>query len=509
DLDRVTEELRRDYFAGLMQSYLTCVFMNSEYVQHGSGKAKEKKRAEYADRVLRAYCWAAEGRAEDEARGLRCAYSGDAATHLVHRSQIPMLTGAEVLNFFPAGRGALPVAGPYLTAIQTVPMGGRRAEGRLLIAHSDEPSLMIAFAEKYVKDNRRLLDLARQGKLPAKTGPDPLLEREHGAKGESGEGGEPGAKYPDAKGPMSLVAADLLDLSGERLAASSEASVVVYVMSNSGQGPSLAIHPIPSNLVRFLHRVNQVETAATWRVLVARAWRDPAGKEDEAPPKAGLTAKSARPTTKPRAKSKAETDRKASVPGGPGRSRNNVLDDLFPIFDAGFTDIRAARRFARRHLLRDLRWSDYGSAPSRASEIDPALIDWNLTSLFLVEVMAMDAKRTERIKDFADRLADHVTESRDARLFRDVVFGRRAWEVRNALTKAQRDKAREHGQLLFGLQEYLDVFDADDAVGLADWSLTRDLISIRLVETLHQRGFFGERPDWLKTGSPEEEPVAG
>ncbi len=104
DLDHVTDELRRDYFSGLMQSYLTCVFMNSEYVQHGSGKAKEKKRAEYAARVLRGYRWAVEGRAEDEARGLRCAYSGEAATHLVHRSQIPMLTGAEVLNFFPAGR---------------------------------------------------------------------------------------------------------------------------------------------------------------------------------------------------------------------------------------------------------------------------------------------------------------------------------------------------------------------------------------------------------------------
>jgi hypothetical protein len=274
-------------------------------------------------------------------------------------------------------------------------------------------------------------------------------------------------------------------------------------MSNSGQGPSLAIHPIPSNLVRFLRRVSEAGTASSWRALVARGWRDPAGKEDDASEK-GAPAKSRLSTTKQGAKSKGKTVRKAPVPGGPGRSRNDLLEDLFPIFDAGFTDIRAARRFVRRHLLRDRRWSDYGSTPPRAGEIDLALIDWNLTRLFLAEVMGMDAKRIERIKDFAERLAEHIAASNDAHLFRDVVFGRRAWEVRNALTKAQRDEAREHNRLLFGLQAYLDVFEADDAVGVTDWSLTRDLISIRLVETLQQRGFFGERSEWLKTGPTDD-----
>lgn len=496
DLDRVTDELQGDYFSGLMQSYLACVFMNSEYVQHGSGEAKEKKRAAYADRVLRAYRRSAQ-EAEEGAAGLRCAYSGQAATHLVHRSQVPMLTGAEVLNFFPAARGALPIAGPYLTAIQAVPMGGRRAEGRLLIAHSDAPALSIAFARKYLADNRRLLNLARQGRLPARNGPDPGLDREHGAKASGDDDTPGGAKYPDAKGPMSLIVADLLDLALERgVLSHGEASVTVYVMSNSGQGPSLEIHPIPSNFVRFLQLVVRSATRASWQRLVAGGWRDPAEKEDvratavEAPAKAR--------------KRKAVPSR-VSVSGGPGRSRNRVLDDLVSIFDAGFVDLRAARRFARRHLLRDVRWSDAKPVRREASGIDSSLIDWSLAELFMKEVVGMDAKRVERIREFADKLAGHVATTNDTRLFRDVVFGQRPWEVRNALTKAQRDEARKQDRLLFGLQEYLDVFEADDAVGLADWSLTRDLVSIRLVEALHERGFFRERPEALKEAEDGKE----
>lgn len=485
DLDRVTGELQGHYFSGSMQSYLTCVFMNSEYVQHGAGEAKAKKRSEYANRVLRAYRRSAAD-AEEEARGLRCAYSGAPATHVVHRSQVPMLTGAEVLNFFPAARGALPVAGPYLTAIQAVPMGGRRAEGRLLIAHSDDPALTIAFSRKYLADNRRLLNLARSGGLPARNGPDPALDREHAAKASGDDETPGGAKYPDAKGPQSLVVADLLDLAGERLALSHEASVTVYVMSNSGQGPSLEIHPIPSNLVRFLHLVVRAETNAPWRRLVAGAWRDPAGRDDAT---GRETAARRKKTKKPKAVAGAGVGA-----GGPGRSRNVVLEDLVAIFDAGFVDLRAARRFARRHLLRDVRWRD---TQSTGDGIDSGSVDWSLTELFLKEVIGMDAKRVQRIREFADKLAEHVSATTDTRLFRDVVFGQRPWEVRNALTKAQRNEAREHARLLFGLQEYLDVFEADDAVGLGDWSLTRDLVSIRLVEALHERGFFRERPDAL------------
>jgi CRISPR-associated protein Cst1 len=493
DLDEVSRELGGYYFSGVMTSYLSCVFMNAEYVQPGTGKDKQRKRADYATRVLSAH----RAPADEGARQLRCAYSGEPATHLVHRSQVPMLTGEDVLNFFPAGRGALPVAGPYLVAVQAVPMGGRRAEGRLLIAHSDDAELTLAFARRYVADNRRLLNLARLNKLPAIKGPHPELEREHGAKAAGKEEGATAAKYPDAKGPTSLVAADLLELAAARGAADKLASVTVYVMSNSGQGPSLAIYPIPSNLVRFLVLAGRAETRAAWQSLVARSWRDPWREEAESE----NISPSDSPTGRRKGGAKGRAKPRPDVPGGPGRSRNEALDDLFPIFESGFTDSRAARRFVARHLLRKIRWDAgaRGGTGRQAGTLEsPSLINWPMTALFLKEVLGMDAKRVERIREFADHLATHIADTNDRPLFRDLVFGRYAWEVRNALTKAQRDEAREKNRLLFGLQEYLDVFEADEAVGMADWSLVRDLVSIRLVESLHERGFFQERQDWLE-----------
>jgi CRISPR-associated protein Cst1 len=487
DLDMVAKELAEYYFSGLMTSYLSCVFMNSEYVQ-----PKQSKRQEYAARILYAHRWPG----DDAARGLRCVYSGEPATHLVHRSQIPMLTGQDVINFYPAGRGGLPVSGKYLAVIQALPMGGRRAEGRLLFAHSDDAELMISLATRYIRDNRRLLNLAKARKLPAKDGPDPVLEREHAAKDQKTKG----AKYPDAKGPTSLIASDLVDISGSELRVRPDrppASVTVYVMSNSGQGPSLEIHHVPSQLVKFLRLVGRAPTGNAWRAMIARSWRSPQAVISEA----DTEQEGGGPP--PAKRSRKEMKEAATPVSGPGRSRNDLFADLFPIFDSGFTDLRASRHFLRKHVLGDVSWSGFSSKSGPQAKIpDASAVDWEITRLFLCEVMGMDEKRVGRIREFADGLAKHVLATNDKRLFQDVVFSQRSWEVRNALTKAQRDEARERNVLLFGMQDYLEVFEAEDSAGAVEWGLVRDLISIRLVETLQKQQFFsGEKKDWLS--SPE------
>lgn len=184
---------------------------------------------------------------------------------------------------------------------------------------------------------------------------------------------------------------------------------------------------------------------------------------------------------------------------GPGRSRNELLSDLFPIFDSGFTDLRAARTFLRKHILGEpARTARGATAPARHRITDSSVANWELTSLFLREVIGMDEKRIDRIREFADGLAKHVLVTNDKRLFQDLVFSQWSWQVRNALTKAQRDEARERNVLLFGMNDYLEVFEAEDAAGAADWGLVRDLISIRLVETLQKEQFFSdERKEWL------------
>ena len=502
DFDIVADELSANYFSGIMSSYLSCVFMNSEYVQPepkgAEGKKKKAKtRREYEERILRAHRSAG----DQPASGMHCAFSGEPATHLVHRSQIPMLTGEDVLNFFSAGRGLLPISGPYLVAIQALPMGGRRAEGKLLFSHSDDSDLMIQLASKCVDDNRRILNLARANGLPAVSGPDLSLPREQGARDQKTKL----AKYPDVKAPISLVASDLMDISLAKSSASpNPSSVTVYVMSSSGQARPpetvpLEVHPIPSQVVRFFRMVGQPPTGNTWKVLVTRSWRDPR------PNKEPTDTQSAQKSEKEKTKSKGRIGQSQPIAGGAGRSRNDLYSDFFGIFEADFTDIKKAQRFLRRHLFGNARWrSGFNLKALAEREKELSLVDWKLTDLFLREVIGMEAQRIEKVREFADKLAAYIAASNDKRLFRDLVFAGRSWEVRNALTKAQRNQAKDQGNLLFGLQEYLDVFEADGAVGVSDWSLTRDLISIRLVESLHGREFFNEKSDWLE--SPQNDP---
>jgi hypothetical protein len=201
DLDKAAEEMAGYFFSGIMNSYLTCVFMNSAYVQPKMGT---KEKNEYKKRILYAH----HGPDDREAIGLRCAFSGGPATHIIHRGQMPLLTGEAVLNFFPHGRGGLPIAGPYLVALQALPLGCRRTEGKLLAAYCDDDSVLLALAKRYLQDNRRLLELATSKKLPHGDGPFDELAREQAAFDKQ----KKRPKYPDAKAPTSLIAANLLDV---------------------------------------------------------------------------------------------------------------------------------------------------------------------------------------------------------------------------------------------------------------------------------------------------------
>ncbi len=232
----------------------------------------------------------------------------------------------------------------------------------------------------------------------------------------------------------------------------SSASVTVYWLSSSGQGPSLQVYGLPSQLVGFIRLAAADPHSAPWNRLVARGWDEEASRASKPLTKAaGLRLV------------------------GAGVSRNPVYNDLFRIFESGQADPRAARAFLRRHVLSKLKHSIANAADC----------DWSLAELFLREVLGMDQKTIEAIRDFSDRLAKHIQARNDKGLFRSIVYAKRPWELRAALTKAQRNEHMKNGALLFGLEEYLAVFEASDSVGASDWSLTRDLISIRLVENLH------------------------
>jgi pimeloyl-ACP methyl ester carboxylesterase len=144
---------------------------------------------------------------------------------------MPLLTGEDVLNFYPSGRGTLPIAGQYLTALQALPLGGRRCEGKLLIGYSDSGPVTIELAKKYLDDNRRLLGLSKAGQLPRKDGADPALPREQGAWDSQ----QKRAEYPGAKAAPSLISFDLTQVRAlQRETERDEpVSVTVYWLSSS------------------------------------------------------------------------------------------------------------------------------------------------------------------------------------------------------------------------------------------------------------------------------------
>jgi len=501
DLDEAGKELKSAYTDSVFVAYLSCVFPNSAYVNptmKGESREKSMQRLLFPHR----------SGSDEGVAGVACLFSGEPATHLLERSQMPMLTGAGVMNFFPTGLSEMPVAAPYLLAIQALPLGGRRSEGKLLIVHCDNPRFTLQFARRFLAKNRQIINLSQADRLPAVDDPNNELDREL----PGGLNKEKRPKYPDAKAPSTLLMADLVEIVSDSKngnLAKTPTSITAYHMSNSGQGPSLAIMNIPGEFVEFLFSLQSPTYQAKWQRLVHRAWRagkgggepdeasDDAATSEEAPVKKGKGAKKAKPP----------------APMGAGKSRNDLYNDLLAIFENGFCDWYAATRFIRKHLLSAdpttfyLDSSQLNRAPRfKVDQLD--LIDWQLTALFLEKVLGMDKKRIELIKEFATRLAELVSEHNDRRLFRDLVFTEGEWQYRAILAKVQRQYAKDRGKLALGFDEYVDVFLTTEPGERHVWSLVRDLISIRLVEKLFELKFFDNeenREALVKTSGSEVE----
>jgi CRISPR-associated protein Cst1 len=248
-------------------------------------------------------------------------------------------------------------------------------------------------------------------------------------------------------------------------------SVTAYWLSNSGQGPAIDIIQVPGIAVRFLARLSKDPYRTPWLALVSRGWKE----TDEGKSKKKLEGVSLY---------------------GPGRTRNSVLNEIMAVFEGGFVDVRAAAGFVRRRLL----WQAAGKT---APESWNALSSWTLTDCFAEHLLGMTQERLTRIREFADRLAQFVQATNDRQFLREVLYGEKEWHVRNALVKAQRRSTKS--SLLFGLDDYVEVFMADDGMGRESWGLIRDLVVIRLVETLHTSGYFGDKSSLLEEPAASED----
>ncbi|MGQ9494605.1 MAG: type I-B CRISPR-associated protein Cas8b1/Cst1, partial [Anaerolineae bacterium] len=259
DLDKVADFMARQYVVDPLKSFLTVAFPNSGFTQPAFNKTPEK-RDEYAERVLRGY------RASTPRLAEPCVFTGKPAVGIAFseklppgrafRQHIPLLTGENVINFFPWGDAGLPVSGEALLAIQAFPLGCAKCGGRLLAVHSDNPDLIYDFASEFLQENRRALQLAQQS----------------GSK-----------KMPEAKSSArTLLIETLLKVEQSRRDEAREyrpCSVTAYHLTNSGQSnpldtrnPPLEIYHLPLGLTDFLSQIVGPDYKAEWNVMVERAW---------------------------------------------------------------------------------------------------------------------------------------------------------------------------------------------------------------------------------------------
>jgi CRISPR-associated protein Cst1 len=466
DLDAAASFIAQHYYGGALGTYLSCVFMNASFVQPNEGA--EKKKA-FLDNYVRAH----RAMAQPEVNGMRCVFSGQPATSPMVRTHLPLFSGEGVLNFRPDGGSSVPVAGAYIVAILFLPMASRRSEGSLLCVHADDPMLTLRFARRYLADNRRLIGLA----LPTARAPThPGFDREL----PMWDATKKLYKMADAKGPRSLVVQDLTEIAGEALPNDLRphpSALTAYLLSNSGQGPSLEIFHVPSGVVAFVARASGAGTASAWRAITTRFW--PLSQTDDTDP-----------ALKPKRTKKKDA---AGIAGRAGWTRNPAFEDLCGIFEAGFTDRAAAARWLRRYVLvrhggaKDDK-ARYGRGEARS---------WKLAKLFLTEVLGMKDGRIKAIREFSDKLAEWINKKADKRLYRALVFENLS-ELQHHLRRVQRESAGS--KLLFGLDEYRNVWLHEDG----DRYLVRDLVCIRLIEKLDELGYFKAHPEDVVDAEEQE-----
>lgn len=454
DLDKVANYMVSQYIIEPLKSFLTVAFPNSCFTNPAFNKTPEK-RAEYAERVLYAY------RADIHRVAERCVFTGEPAVGIAFsdklppgrafRQHIPLLTGEDVINFHPWGNAGLPVSGEAILAIHAFPLGCAKCGGRLLAVHSDNPELIYDFAAEFMGENRRAIMLAQQ------SGSKKLPEAESSAK--------------------TLLVKTLLKVEQSRRDEAREhrpASVTAYHLSNLGQTPSLDIYYLPLELTDFLSQTLSPDYKTEWDAIARRAWW----------------------LTKPKRKRKGvENNHEEAI-----RPQRNVLyEDLFQLPGN-------ARQFVRRYFLRLPVRTRSEEDPRRTYSLrdEAGLVSWKITELFLRRIMNMDKERLQQIRELGDRLATYVWEENDRQFFA-AFFQHRYDHFRATLIKANLARVRRGNPPLITLDPYIAIFEEGNEIAAPDWRLARDLVLIRMVEQLYQRGWLGSHSEAIPEVSEELE----
>lgn len=445
DIDKISNYIEINYVKEPLVSFLTVAFPNSGFTNPSFNKSPEKRNA-YAKKIIGTY---KANPLSDEF----CVFTGKNATSIslsekappgrAFRQHIPLLTGEGVINFSPWGDAGLPVSGEALLAVHAFPLGCAKCEGKLLAVHSDNPDLICDFAREFLDFNLKAIALAQS------SGDKKLKEAE--------------------TSPKTLLIKTLLKAERWRKDESSEhrpSSITAYHLSNIGASPSINIYHLPLQVIDFLSKALGADYKSDWNNIVERGWWrsiSKRGKEvDESP------------------------------------RRNILYEDLFDLSEN-------AHNFIRLYFLRIPKKFGSKEDPRLTYSIkeEANLVSWRITELFLRRVLNMDKEKINQIRELGDKLAEFIATEDDKQFFRNF-FDSRYDRFRFALIKANLRQTKQNRPPLVSFDPYITIFENGSEIPSYDWKLSRDLILIRMIEQLHNKGWLGKNIEDIPQLQTEE-----
>jgi CRISPR-associated protein Cst1 len=441
DLARVADWISVNYVRDPLRSFLTVAFTTNSWFFQSS--YSDEKRTEMARKHV--YAWRDPVLDNSDER---CVFFGSSVTSntlaetlqpgRAARAQIPLIQGNSDINFGVNGTPAVPVSGEALLCLQAFPLGCAKIAGRLLLVHASDPELTRWFARGFLSQNLKGVQLAQ----------------------EAGS-----SKLPESSAALGTTLIEgLMSIWRDRgVDPDTPCSITAYHLTN-GQTAEIALYHLPLGVTRFLARANSARYARAWQSLVHLNWAQdkPKGGGASRKPKEAVVPMAAKPD-KPR--------------------RNHLFEALLTARDNPAAVLR--RYFVGIRMRRAL---DTGVGGTQY---------WELTQLFLQELMNMDQTRIEYIRKLGDSLATYVVQENDKRFLRDVYSTRHYAALRSRLLKASLEWIRRGHAPLVGFAQFVEVFEEGDEVARKDWGLARDMVLFRMIEQLHESKWLSGNSDAL------------
>jgi len=450
DLDEMAVFIAECYTREPLKRFIASIFPNAGYV---NSNMHDDKRAREIERVLYGY------RASIPDHAPPCVFCARPAVEKVFRQHIPLITGDEVMNLGAEGKPGLSVCGTCLLCVQAFPLGSKlRCNRRSLLVHSDVPDLILGFAREFLLENRRILSISNSS--------------------------EENANYP-----RTIILNALSSIDDSRHIDDDEVmlSLTAYHLTNYGTAPDITIYRLPSEVLQFVRVARSAKYRTVWNRLVARAWELPRQANRKKVNHTDLTVDAMVQHTE---------DHQAV-------SRRNLL------YESLFDEPINSRQFIRLHVLRH---ATSTALDNNLEEVDVRLASWPLTSLFLKEVTGMDRIRIDAIKQVGDRLAALIFDDEDQRLLTDLygknkgMLGYRA--LRSTLVKASTRQIKSGKPVIISFDEIVTIFEYSQDTPRVDWELARDLLYIRVLDWLYERGFFRSHPEAAQEIAEQADDVA-